>query len=91
MFFAKKRNAPIYQQLMTDLSGRLQVNEPLFSQVGIDYFGPLLVKQGQSQVKRCGCVFKCLSICAVYLEVAHSLKTVFLQVFEDLSRRVSHN
>ena len=32
-------------------------------------------------MKRYGCAFKCLFICALYQEVARSLKTVFLQVF----------
>ena len=38
--FCKKRNAPVGQQLMADLPmGRLQVDKPPFSHVGIDYFG----------------------------------------------------
>ena len=72
--FCKKRNAPVGQQLMADLPlGRLQVNEPPFSHVGIYYFGPFLVKQGRSQVKCYECIFTCLSMCAVHLEVSHNL------------------
>ena len=48
----KKRNAPVGQQLMADLPlGRLQVNEPPFSHVGIDYFGPFLVKQSRRNLR----------------------------------------
>ena len=49
--------------------------QPPFSHVGIDFFGPFLVKQGRSQVKRYGCIFTCLNIRAVHIEVAHSLDT----------------
>ncbi|XP_062704550.1 uncharacterized protein LOC134286873 [Aedes albopictus] len=44
-----------------------------FTHTGIDYFGPLLVKQGRSSVKRWVAMFTCLTIRAVHLEVVHSL------------------
>lgn len=44
-----------------------------FSFVGIDYFGPLQVRVGRSNVKRWVALFTCLSVRAVHLEVAHSL------------------
>ena len=47
--------------------------QPPFSHVGIDFFSPFLVKQGRSQVKRYGCIFTCLNIRAVHIEVAHLL------------------
>ena len=49
-------------------------SDPLFTYVGIDYFGPLFVKQGRSQVKRYGCLFTCLTMRAVHIEVAHTLE-----------------
>ena len=49
--------------------------EPPFTYVGLDYFGPLYVRQGRSSVKRYGCLFTCLVVRAVHIEVVHSLDT----------------
>lgn len=46
-----------------------------FTYVGLDYFGPVLVKQGRSNVKRWVALFTCLSIRAVHMEVVHTLST----------------
>ncbi|XP_062539103.1 uncharacterized protein LOC134207395 [Armigeres subalbatus] len=46
-----------------------------FTYVGVDYFGPMLIKQGRSGVKRWVSLFTCLTIRAVHLEVVHSLTT----------------
>ncbi|XP_062564208.1 uncharacterized protein LOC134227032 [Armigeres subalbatus] len=46
-----------------------------FSLVGIDYFGPYMIKIGRSQVKRWVALFTCLVVRAVHLEVAASLST----------------
>ena len=72
----KKRNAPVGKQLMADLpSARLQIDQPPFSHVGVDYFGPFQVKQGRALVKRYGCVFTCMTVRAIHIEVSHSLTT----------------
>ena len=61
---------------MADLpEDRLTPEKPPFSFVGIDYFGPLEVKQGRSRVKRYGCLFTCLRTRAIHIEIAHSLGT----------------
>ena len=57
----KRHNAPDEEQLMVDLpSPRLQINQPSYSHVGVNYLGPYQVKQGWSIVKRYGCVCPCL-------------------------------
>ena len=72
----KKRNAVVGKQLMADIPAcRLQSDKPPFHSVGIDYFGPLMVKQGRSLVKRYGCVFTCLTMRAIHIEISHSLST----------------
>ena len=55
-------------------SARVAPTDPPFTHVGVDYFGPLFVKQGRSQVKSYGCLFTCLTMRAVHIEVAHTLE-----------------
>ena len=74
--FCKRRAATSCSQLMADLPlARLQVNQPAFSHVGVDYFGPFLIKQGRSEVKRHGCLF------TFYRQELYiwKLRTTFLQ------------
>ena len=86
----RKRIAPRGQQQMAILPpSRLKLNEPPFSHVGIDYFGPFLVKRARSQVKRHGCVFSCLTTRAVHIEVAEDMTAdCFINAFRRfISRR----
>ncbi|XP_013888252.1 uncharacterized protein LOC106535729 [Austrofundulus limnaeus] len=50
-------------------------SQPPFTSVGVDYFGPINIKRGRSEVKRYGCLFTCLTTRAIHLEVAHTLDT----------------
>ena len=75
-FRCKKLEAPRGEQLMANLpKERLMSGEPPLTYVGVDYFGPLVVRQGRSNVKRYGYLFTCLVVRAVHSEVVHSLDT----------------
>ena len=54
---------------------RVTPEEPPFSRVGVDYFGRMEVKQGRSHMNKYGCLFTCLKVRALHVEVAHSLNT----------------
>ena len=64
------------QQMSRLPSARLRgVNSP-FHHTGLDYAGPFAVRIGRNRVeKRYVCLFTCLHVRAVHLEVAHSLDT----------------
>ena len=72
----RKQNALKGQQVKADLpSDRLTPDKPPFSYVGIDFFGPLYVKQGRGTVKHYGYLFSCLTRRATQIEVTESLET----------------
>jgi len=61
---------------MADLPvDRVTPDRPPFTSVGVDCFGPFLVKRGRTEVKRYGIVFTCLAIRAIHIEVLHSMDT----------------
>ena len=51
-----------------------QINEvPPLTYCGVDMFGPFIIKQRRSEVKRYGGMFTCMNTRAVHIEVTHSL------------------
>jgi len=65
--------SPCVQKMANLPPERLEAGRPPFYYVGIDCFGPFLIKQGRSEIKRYGCVFTCLNTRAVHLEKLHNL------------------
>jgi Family of unknown function (DUF5641) len=63
-------------QKMADLpSDRITADQPPFTFTGVDLFGPFTVKRGRAEIKRYGCLFTCLTVRAVHIEIVHSLDT----------------
>ena len=84
----KKYSSPGEQVMATLPTPQVTAFESPFMSTGVDYFGPLLVKRGRSQVKRYGCVFTCMALRAVHIEVAHSLDAEsFLCAFSRFTAR----
>ena len=72
----RKRQAAAVTQVMSDLPReRITPDEPPFTRVGTDYFGPFYTKNGRKQFKRYGVLFTCLTTRAVHIEIADSLDT----------------
>ena len=76
-------------QKMADLpSERVSAGEVAFDEVGVDLFGPFFVSQGRARVKRWGCLFTCLTIRAVHLELLSSMDSdSFLNAFRRFCAR----
>ena len=78
------------QQIMAPLPvARITPADAPFTSVGVDYFGPIHVKLKRSRVKRYGCIFTCLTMRAIHIEVSQDLSTdSFLLAFSRfVSRR----
>lgn len=70
----KKIQGRVSQQKMSDLPiERIEGDEPPFTDIGIDFFGPFHVSNGRKQEKRYGVIFTCLRSRAVHLEMAYRL------------------
>ena len=63
------------EQKMSDLPKERMMSTPPFSYCGVDLFGPFIIKQRRTELKRYGVIFTCLCIRAVHLEVVNSLET----------------
>ena len=62
-------------QKMADLpSDRLEESPP-FTVVGVDYFGPFIIKDGRKELKRYGSLFTCFSSRAIHIESSNTLET----------------
>ena len=72
----KKVRATTYQPVMADFpSFRIEDKVHTFANTGMDYLGPLEVKKGRRSEKRWICLFTCLVVRAVHLEVVSLMDT----------------
>ncbi|XP_055584907.1 uncharacterized protein LOC129737769 [Uranotaenia lowii] len=83
------KSQPIAPRMAPLPAARLSPQVRPFTYVGLDYFGPLLVKVGRNRVKRWVALFTCLTIRAVHLEVIFNLSTesCILGIRRFISRR----
>ena len=68
----RRRALPVAPRMADLPPGRLNTTKA-FSAVGVDYFGPMLVKRFRKTEKRYGVLFTCLSTRAIHLELANAL------------------
>ena len=72
----KRRQAPVGIQTMADLpADTVTPGKPPFSLVGVNCFGPFIVRRGRGQVKRYGVLYACLVTRAIHIEVVQSMDT----------------
>ena len=72
----RKHKAQTVTHMMADLPiERLCYSQPLFSNTGVNYYGPFLVPIRRSTEKRWGFLFTYLTTRAVHIEVVPSLDT----------------
>lgn len=69
------QGVPAVQQMADLPRNRVSPDDPPFTSVGVDCFGPFDVKPGRSQVERYRVIFRCLALRAVHIEVSASLDT----------------
>jgi len=85
----KRYHRSLQEQLMAQLPpARVTRPDKPFTSVGIDFFGPIMVKFRRGRAKRYGCIFTCMSCRAVHIEIAHSLDVdSFLGAFQRFVAR----
>ena len=75
-FLCRIRRAKQKYPIMANLPcGRADFDNPPFSNCGVDLFGPITVKQGRKQLKRWVCLYTCLTVRCIHLEVVETTET----------------
>lgn len=71
----RKGRRPPEEQKMADLPEDRLESTPPFVYVGMDCFGPFVIKKGRSEVKRYGLLFTCLCSRAIHIEMLEDMST----------------
>ena len=71
----KLNGKPVQQEMASLPYDRVAADSPIFSNTGVDCFGPYSVSRGRGRTteKRYGILFTCLTSRAMHIEIAHSL------------------
>ena len=69
----RKLHGKMGYQKMADLPQEKCPEAALFTYCGVDMFGPLIIKERRSELKRYGALFTCFSSPAVHIEITNSL------------------
>ena len=71
----RKLRGAVQEQRMAELPNDRMEPAPPFSNCAVDYFGPLIIKEGRKELKRYGVLFTCMASRAIHIEVAATLET----------------
>ena len=71
----RRLRGSVHEQKMADLPTERVEPTPPFTHVGMDCFGPVLVKNGRKEQKRYGLLFTCFCSRAVHIEMLDDLST----------------
>ena len=64
------------------------IRSQAFTNTGLDYFGPLYIRQRKDHVKVCVCLFTCITVRAIHLELVEDMTA---EQFYQLSVGLLHN
>ena len=74
MFTCRKLKLKAVTPYMSNLpTFPMDYQSPPFTNTGLDFFGPMFIKQQRSRLKRWGCLFASMVTQAVHLELVESL------------------
>ena len=71
----RKLRGNLQTQKMANLPNDRVNDAPPFAYCAVDVFGPWIIKQGRSEVKRYGVIFVCMASLAIHLETVNSMDT----------------
>ena len=71
----KRNRGTLEMQKMADFPPDRVEPAPPFTYLAVDYFGPFLIKEKRSELKRYGVIFTCMASRSIHIETANSFTT----------------